>query len=159
MAEIICLANSRKHGNRCIAGLERTSRRLIRPVSSLCDGAIPSEVQRVSGQDASLLDVLEVPLAGTGPDYGFQPENRLLMQGPWKKVGRVEPEDLVEFCEINPAILHNNTDRVSWQFLQGLDRAQWKSLQLVRVDGVRFYSTTSFRGNPQVRANFVCCGS
>jgi hypothetical protein len=82
MAQIICLANSRKHGNRCIAGLERATRRLIRPVSTLCDGAIPPEAQRVNGLDVSLLDVLEVPLADTGPDYGFQPENRLLIQEP-----------------------------------------------------------------------------
>ena len=159
MAEIICLANSRKHRNRCIAGLERASRQLIRPVSTLCDGAITVEMQRVSGRDACLLDVLEVPLAETGPDYGFQPENRSLTQGFWKKVGRVEPRDLVEYCEGNPVVLHNGDDRASWQFLQGLARPQWKSLQLIRVEGIRFYLTTSFRGHPQVRANFVCCGS
>jgi hypothetical protein len=65
---------------------------------------------------------------------------------------------MVEYCEPGPVVLHTATDRVSWRFLQGLGRPQWKSLQLILVDGVRFYLTTSFRGNPQVRANFICGG-
>jgi|WetSurMetagenome_2_1015567.scaffolds.fasta_scaffold217681_2 hypothetical protein len=159
MAKIVCLANSRKHGNRCVAGLHRASRHLLRPVSSLPDGAISIDKQRVGGQDVSLLDIIEIPLEDSGPDYGFQPENRSLRDGPWRRVGRATAAEMVEFCETGAIVLHNNTDRVPWRFLQGLDQTRWKSLQLVRADSVRFYLKTSYRGNPQVRANFCCGGS
>ena len=159
MAEIICLANSRKHGNLCIAGLDRASRRLIRPVSTLPDGGLTAEMQRVSGQTPCLLDILEVPLAGTGPDYGFQPENRLLVPGRWQRSGRAEPGDLAGFCEPGPVVLHNSAASVAWKFLHDLPRPQWKSLQLIRVDAVEFYHMPARWGGEKFRARFSCHGS
>ena len=154
MAQIICLANSRKHGNRCIAGIDLADGRLVRPVSSLYDGAITVDMQRVEGEIPQVLDVLEISLRDNGPDYGFQPENRLLGNEKWKQTGRVASEDILKYCESGPTILHNALDHVPWNHLQSLPPSQWKSLQFVRVTDARFHETPSARGVLQVRAQF-----
>jgi len=159
MARIICLGNSRKHGNRCIAGIDLADGCLVRPVSSLYDGAISVDMQRVEGKAPKVLDVLEIPLTGNGPDYGFQPENRLVGGGKWQRAGRVPPKDILKYCESGATILHNALDRVPWRHLQSLPRAEWKSLQLARVTDARFHETPSARGGLQVRAQFSYGGS
>ena len=78
---IVCLANSRKHGERCIAGIDRETGRWVRPVSGLDDGRVPRARQLVDGRDVQLLDLVRVPLAETGPDFGFEWENLSLLPG------------------------------------------------------------------------------
>jgi hypothetical protein len=158
VARIICLANSRKHGNRCVAGLDQATGRLVRPVTLRGDGAIPPAMERLEGGDPQVLDVLDLPLGAAGPDYGFQPENRLLAGGPWARVGRADPKTLLPFCENTPTLLHNGDDRVPWTFLHGLPRPQWKSLQLVHVTGVRFSHRLTRKGLSQVRVRFCFRG-
>ncbi|MFO7906187.1 MAG: hypothetical protein R6U98_26250, partial [Pirellulaceae bacterium] len=75
VTEFICLANSRKHGGRCIAGIERRSGKWIRPVSDLDDGRVARPTRLVDGREPRLGERLAVPLASTGPDFGCQSEN------------------------------------------------------------------------------------
>lgn len=53
MTQIICLANSWKRGDRCIAGINLLKAQWIRPVSSLPDGRVPKEM-RLIGDRTSL---------------------------------------------------------------------------------------------------------
>ncbi|MBD0345112.1 MAG: hypothetical protein ICV63_09890, partial [Coleofasciculus sp. Co-bin14] len=49
MTQIICLANSWKHGDRCIAGINSLKGQWIRPVSHLPDGRITKEMRLIGG--------------------------------------------------------------------------------------------------------------
>lgn len=78
---MVCLANSRKHSGRCIAGIVTEgsqSGEWLRPVSDRHGAEVSeSERQYVDGSDPRVLDVLEVPLLRQAP-HGHQVENWLL---------------------------------------------------------------------------------
>jgi len=81
MRRIICLANSYKHNERCIAGIDIESGAWVRLVSNRKDRAIAGTMRLINGKEPQLLDILEIPLENHGPDEGCQPENRLLKPG------------------------------------------------------------------------------
>ena len=113
MGRIVCLANSYKHNERCIAGIDVETGKWVRPVSSREDRAITKAMRAINGKEPQILDVLEIPLENHGPDEGCQPENRLLKLGQWRIVDRMKPEKLLEYCKDDSSILHNHQDRVS----------------------------------------------
>ncbi len=140
MAQIICLANSKKEGERCIAGIDVQTGEWIRPVSSRKDGAITPEMRLIDSKEPQLLDILEIPLELNGPDEGFQPENRLLNNGCWKRIGCVTPQNILKYCEKDSVILHNRLDHVLFSYFRMIPEAKWKSLQLIRNKHVVFKS-------------------
>ncbi|MCY4245774.1 MAG: hypothetical protein OXU29_01455 [Gammaproteobacteria bacterium] len=98
---ILCLANSRKEGGRCVAGKEVLSGgRLgnwIRPVSAEGKGEIPQNFRckdgrRLSG--LSVLDIIRIPMAEYVPE-SFQSENHLIDYSPWEWIRRASWEDAV----------------------------------------------------------------
>ena len=136
MAQIICFANSKKHGERCIAGIETSTGKWIRPVSNLDDGRIPRNICLVDGEDPKLLDVLEIPLATTGP--GYECENRLILPGRWQLVGRASLTDILQYCE--QEIIHSQwLNAVPFSFLQSLPPEQRRTLQLIRATGLNVF--------------------
>ena len=63
--EICCLANSRKHGGKCIAGINLVTGQWVRPVAEAGDGRL-SYLQTLlehSGREPQVLDFIRVPLA------------------------------------------------------------------------------------------------
>lgn len=138
MGRIVCLANSYKHNERCIAGIDVETGRWVRPASSREDRAITRVIRAIDGKEPQILDVLDIPLEDHGPDEGCQPENRLLKDGPWKKVGRITLKDLLKYCEDDSVILHNDQDRVSSDFFIKLPKDRWKSLQLIHNKNITF---------------------
>jgi hypothetical protein len=80
VTHLICLANSRKHEERCIAGIHPATGHWIRPVSSLCvnSGKVPAKVRLIQGEEPALLDILDIPLKDDGPDFGYASENRTI---------------------------------------------------------------------------------
>jgi hypothetical protein len=138
MRRIICLANSYKHNERCIAGIDIESGAWVRPVSNRKDRAIAGTMRLINGKEPQLLDILEIPLENHGPDEGCQPENRLFKPGQWKIVGRIKPAKLLEYCEDDSVILHNHKDRVSPDFFGSTPKEKWKSLQLIHTPNVEF---------------------
>lgn len=154
MTQIICLANSWKHGDRCIAGINSLKGQWIRPVSNLPDGRIPKETRNIGGTEPALLDILEIPLAKTGPDFGFECENLLVLPGKWRRVGHVPPGFLHKYCSNENYILHNDRRYVTVSFLQSLPIAQRRTLQLiqavefsVRSTGQRFEGGEKWEGS------------
>jgi len=81
MTRIICLANSWKHGDRCIAGINEVNGNWVRPISDLPDGQIPKEIRQINRLEPALLDVIDIPLAKTGQDFGFECENLSILPG------------------------------------------------------------------------------
>lgn len=133
MTQIICLANSWKRGDRCIAGINPATSQWIRPVSNLPDGRVPKQIRLIGGTEPALLDILEIPLARTGPDFGFESENLSILPGAWRRAGRVPPAYLLEYCGKEEDILHNQQRYVTVSFLQSLLVPQRRTLQLVQA--------------------------
>ena len=136
MAQIICLANSWKRGDRCIAGINELQGKWVRPVSDLPDGQIPKEMRQINRLEPALLDVLEIPLAKTGPDLGFECENLSVLPGKWRQVGKVPPAYLLKYCNSQEYILHNHLPYVTVEYMQSLPMCDRLTLQLVKA--VRF---------------------
>ncbi|WP_420889792.1 dual OB domain-containing protein [Fischerella thermalis] len=65
------------HGDRCIAGIEISTGKWIRPVTNLEFGQVPKEMCLVDGEEPKLLDILEIPLIDTC--FGYELENRLYL--------------------------------------------------------------------------------
>ncbi len=141
MAKIICLANSLKHRDRCIAGIDVSTGKWIRPVSNLDDGRVSRDVCLVNGEEPKLLDILEIPLADSSP--GYECENRLILPGQWKLEGKASASDLVAYCESE--ILYKQwTNSVPFSFLQELAPENRRTLQLIRIPKInlRKYNDT-----------------
>jgi len=96
---IICLANSRKLSERCVAGLEVSEGGIgewIRPVSARSKGEVSyGERQYPDGSDPAVLDIMDVPLLEPRPK-DYQQENWLLdPQGSWEHTGSLPREGLL----------------------------------------------------------------
>ena len=87
MPRIVCLANSKKGAQRCIAGMDVDTKLWVRPIRRAGQkGSIDMITRSINGKEPQLLDVLKIPLQQDGNDYGCQPENRWLAEGPWRKI-------------------------------------------------------------------------
>ncbi len=156
LRRIICLANSRKHGAHCIAGIEPASGEWIRPVSDLDDGRIERGMIQLGGRQPGVGDVLEIPLADSGPDFGFECENRSLLAGPWRLVETVKPAQLIPWCSTERPILHTDETAVTVQYLQSLPLPQRRTLQLVEAFELETFSSgPSAQGGHRWNASFV----
>lgn len=130
MTQIICLANSKKHGDRCIAGIEISTGKWIRLVTNLDGGRVPKNLCLIDGEELRLLDILEIPLANTGP--GYECENRLILPGRWQRIGQALPTDIIQYCE--QEIIHSQwLNAVPFSFLKSLPSDQRRTLQLLRT--------------------------
>lgn len=163
---VVCLANSRKHSGRCIAGKELRSdggaRSWVRPVSDRPSEEVSErERQYQDGGDPKVLDVIDIPLKSPVPK-AYQSENWLLDPDHyWTLVGQAKWKDL-ELIADNPDVLWLNTsstysglyDRVSETDASGLDR----SLYLLHVDKlkIRVFAPGAAFDNPKrrVQADF-----
>jgi len=163
---ILCLANSKKHSGRCVAGRESTTSGAgawIRPVSARPGEEVSeNERQYQDGSDPSLLDVIDVPLIRPAP-HACQTENWLLDPGYyWSCVRRADWADLRPFAE-SPATLwvnghstyhgqHDEIPESAGSLLPG-------SLYLIRVNQVelRAFAPQNAFGNPKrrVQARFT----
>ena len=95
---LVCLANSRKLGGRCVAGKELlpdgSMGAWVRPVANQGSGEVPVwECMYQDGSEPAVLDILEVPVIGHVPKV-YQRENWELDQKRlWRKLGRVTYEE------------------------------------------------------------------
>lgn len=163
---IMCLANSKKHSGRCVAGREVTPTGAgpwIRPVSARPGEEVSeNERQYENGADPRLLDVIDVPLIRAAP-HACQTENWLLDPDYyWKRVRQADWAELLQFVEV-PATLwvnghrtyHGQHDEISQAIADTLPR----SLYLIRVNRVelRAFAPQEAFGNPKrrVQARFT----
>ena len=77
--QIVCLANSRLKGGRCIAGKDTERRGWIRPVNGTRGAGLSlDECQYEGGNNPKVLDIIEVPLLVPYPHGCHHSENWLL---------------------------------------------------------------------------------
>ncbi|MEH2203328.1 MAG: hypothetical protein V7K53_04480 [Nostoc sp.] len=137
LKKIVCLANSKKNGERCIAGIDLDTGNWIRPVcvrdGYSDDGRVPRDVRLVERREPELLDILEIPLADEGNNFDFESENLTILSGEWRLLGKAKPTDVFQYCGNYPYILHNRKKYVNVSELQSLPFRQRRTLQLLHV--------------------------
>jgi len=148
--EFVCLANSRKLGGRCVAGIEIERGRMvgwIRPISHRPGAAVSGqERQFQDGSEPRLLDLCRVRLLAHVPD-AHQSENWLLdASRRWRRMGRwgwdaltrlqSGPEPL--WLTGDASTRHGKHDRVA---VAHIDQVR-ESLRLIRVPrlGIRVFT-------------------
>jgi Anaphase-promoting complex subunit 4 WD40 domain len=148
---IICLANSKKEGERCIAGIDIDTGKWVRPVCDSLypkDGRVPKSICRINGREPELLDILEIPLSDTGNNFDFESENLSVLKGEWKFVGKAKVKDVIQYCD-DESILHNSSKIVYPKYLQSLPLDKRKTLQLVNALSLSIKSRRTSRGGIQ----------
>lgn len=141
---IVCLANSRKRGGRCVAGKEvlpnGTFGGWLRPVSAREDEEVsPQERCYAEGGDPKILDVVDVPLLSHKPKT-YQCENWLLDPNRrWSKAGQTDWNGLTSLIDRDEPLWINGhstqagrNDRVPLAETSSIDN----SLRLIRVDAL-----------------------
>lgn len=108
---LVCLANSRKSGGRCIAGRELLAGNVgewIRPVSGREHEEVSARERKYEdGGDPRVLDIIDVPLVGRKANP-YQSENWLLNSNAyWSKAGEFR-RDYLSFLASVPGPLWAN---------------------------------------------------
>ena len=139
---IVCLANSRKQKERCIAGKELLSDgrpgRWVRPVSDRPTEAVNAyERQYRDHSEPRVLDIIDVPVVEVRPNT-YQSENWLLNAGRfWMNVDSLVFDQLAQFTDPAAPLWVNGyrsgkgqNDRIPLRLANSLD----SSLRLIKVD-------------------------
>ena len=140
-SRILCLSNSYKENNRCVAGLDLQTGRLVRPVAKSDSQAIPIDWTEIGEHSLKPLDIVEVPFRQGDATVKYQAENRFCDEG-WKISGQAKPTDLQRYCDSDRTILHTpGSDAIPERYfrLQNHSRKTWKSLQLIQARNMEFY--------------------
>jgi hypothetical protein len=129
--DVVVLANSRKLGGRCVAGICLRTGRWIRPVSTNPHGELDDEHASAGGRLVRELDVvrMEYEVGGASPR---QPENVLVTGVPWELRGSLSPSkaaiDLRRYTQKQGRLLGNRGRAVPES---EADKGVEKSLTLV----------------------------
>lgn len=157
---IVCLANSKKLGARCVAGVELGTQDWIRPTGSGDHGAITFAEQKLDDNTRpALLDLIEMQLAGPSPQPG-QPENWTLAPGQWTKVGHLdagEAQSLLIALATEAPVFGTNERSVS--VADVLAGRVNHSLAVIRPEQLNWEKRHGFSGGTQVRGQFVHAGA
>ena len=158
--EIICLANSRKHGGRCVAGLQTDGLGWLRPVGMLAGGTIyPPHYTLNDGTEAGLLDVIQVGVGAHRP-APHQPENWVIDGTTWALLARPLPDNLTHVLAnaivSSPELLRGFSDRVPYASFEQQNATA--SLALIAPDSIHLYRQLNFSGRPQARGVFSLGG-
>lgn len=167
---VVCLANSRREGGRCIAGKEKLAdgsfAGWIRPVSIDSGGAL-SELERCyeDRNEPQVMDIVDIPLIYHRPDRHQQEDWLLNSKEYLVKVGRVEWSELERLVDPTEPLWTNGysaarglNDRVPRSVAETLQ----DSLRLIRVNSLTIrVSTEEVRGRleQQVRGWFRHSGT
>ena len=148
---IVCLANSRKMGGRCVAGKEvlpdGRPGKWIRPVSPReNDGVSEDERQYEDGTEPRVLDVIDLLILQARP-RDYQQENWLLDPDHyWERVGRFTAGELEQYTDpVGPLWVDGHSSssghnaRVPFSSAVSLS----SSLKLIRVGGLALSVSTN----------------
>jgi hypothetical protein len=163
---IICLANARRPGGRCVAGKEVLKTALggwIRPVSARPTSEVSAEERQYEpGAEPAIFDIIGIPMRTPAPNNP-QTENHIIdAHSHWRKLGRFAWGDLPALRDSPPSLwangsssFHGVNDRMPGWLASDFSN----SLHLIRPDDVVIMVLTSGAdfGNDRrrVRAQFV----
>ena len=164
---IVCLANSRKEGDRCIAGIELLESGSpggwVRPVSDRGDEAVSAfERQYQDYSEPCVLDVIDVPVLEARPNT-YQSENWLLDPHStyphhyWRKVRSITLDDLPQFTDpAGPLWINGHSSGKGRNDRVPLFKANTlgNSLRLIQVNRLEL-STTKAKSTLKVEGKFL----
>ena len=159
---IVCLANSRMQGKRCIAGKEALPDgkfgRWIRPVNSEdYQGLPPRDRQYDDGSELQVLDILDVRVSHPLPK-DHQSENWMLATpSSWTKVGVVTVGDLAEAIDDKATLWVNGYSTINGlndQVPRAAADQIHNSLALIKVDDLELSVYQDYRNYRLVRGTF-----
>ena len=166
---IVCLANSDKYSERCVAGIEVTESGFggwIRPVSGRPDKEIPeNHLLYQNGGKCGVLDIVKIPMIRSAP-FLHQSENHIIDDSQcWEKTGEMKAADLVGIAQNFQTPIWPNcestgggkNDKIHPTHLGG--NGINTSLALIQPETVSVvvgYNSNS--GDTEVRAKFSCGG-
>jgi len=116
LERILCLANSYKHDNRCVAGISLDTKKWVRLVGRKVPGCLTrKEVCYSDGKEAAVLDVFEAEL-GEGCGTNGHPEDIYVNEKTWEFLRRFDKTSDASFlaayaCK-EPVVLQGYCDRV-----------------------------------------------
>ena len=160
----ICLANSKKYGERCVAGieivqkdngkfgllLEQEKPKWVRPVTRSEHGSIPEDWVK----EMHLMEVYEVKAHCPCPE-GYQKENFFFAANSFKKLLHIEEQKAVleRIIETNrPFLFHNRGKAISHERVEAVDH----SLVLVRAEQAEVYGKKHREWQlPKMRIKFL----
>lgn len=157
--DFLCLANSRKHGGRCVAGIRLDTKEWVRPVSERADGTLyDREPMTATGHVLRPLDRVTVDLGAPRPAR-HQPEDWLLGAGGFGEATPMPLQDAIPILDAiavpGPRIFGGLGGRIPEAEVP--DAGLAASLALVRVVAPRFTVRQTDEG-PQLRAAFGLAG-
>ena len=124
---IVCLANSYKHGGRCIAGIDVDSGAWIRLCGKSPDGALsPAEYMLADGSEPRLLDLIEVELHYALPSVAH-PEDWQIAPVRWSLIQR--PASPAHLQKLAAAADKSNTILRGYRDRMTTDEIQQKPMQ------------------------------
>jgi hypothetical protein len=140
--KMLCLANSTKYEERCLAGLRLDTGGWIRPVSDAGGSAlVRNQYTTQSGHVPEPLDTVKIKVKQQHPKYN-QPENWIITGEDWELVttelGKKQLLALNTAIQREGPVLFNSERIIPKHKLQELQIGQ--SLTLLRPDSTQFYS-------------------
>jgi len=151
MTRIVVLANSWKNQDWCLAGIDLGTGKWVRPVTGLDDGRVRQTDMKLGGDSPVLLDILEIPLDSSGPDFDFESENRTILPGRWYRRGKMMPKDILKYAKRPYYVLHSHKKYVNPKELQQKTFEKRVTLQLIQVSRFKVRDT---RRNPTDKPNW-----
>jgi len=138
LERIICLANSYKHENRCVAGISLHSKRWVRLIGRQVPGCLTlSESCYPDGREVALLDVFEAEL-GEECKSSCHPEDVYVTGKSWLPIrrfdGHGDGQFLNAYINKGPSILQGYGDRVYLRKIGGTPVG--KSLELTHPENL-----------------------
>jgi hypothetical protein len=133
---ILCLANSYKHGNRCVAGISISTKKWVRLVGRRVPGCLTREESCYrDGTEVAILDVFETEL-GEECGSNCHPEDVYTTEKPWHLIRRFdEPQDARTFSSYvsqRPVILQGYGNRVTAHRVE--ETPMSRSLELIHPE-------------------------
>ena len=139
---VLCLANSKKEGERCIAGIDVRTGQWVRPVSRHTPkGEVPLRERQVNGQEPQPLDLIQMDLAHDGPagfDYCHAKENRWIEAKPWSKLSVAGVKDLQRYLCNSARILHSHAKYTRPDIIGAKPLVERTTLELRKVQRIGF---------------------
>jgi hypothetical protein len=155
--DILCLANSEKHGQRCLAGVRLDTGGWIRPVSTREGGALfEDQYTTESGKVVQPLDSVRIHFDQYSPKY-HQPENWLISnEKSWELLNTELNKP--QLLALNTALQRKgkifSTKQNSRPKTKLKENLSTRSLTLIRPQDVNFYIETNNDRNNQPRTEF-----
>ena len=157
---IVILAKSAKYGNYCVAGIELSTNKWIRPIShdeKISDAVTAAELTYVDKTEIQIFDVVEIDFEDTPVENEIQPENFFFKDKKWQKLGRWNLADFENFCGYDKTdfIFYDTSRRLEISTLDKFEKN--KSLLILPVenilvgkefrnDEIKFYANFSYGG-------------